>query len=306
MEDVPYLGETLRRWRVGPSTFLALPERGARLMHWNITHGDGTVRDVLHWPELPSLADFTKARGGNPILFPFCARSFDRGAIHRWRTPDGVSRPMPMHGLARQGVFRLTHANDRGFTAVFVPGDEARAAYPFDYEFSVTYRFEPLGLACECTLDNLGKSPLPWCAGHHFYFAVPWHDGAVRDDYAIRIPAARRLRQDAAGQLVAGPPLALEENLANPALVDTLHTALQGHEAVLGEEHGPGRVIVRLGETAVPPPEATFVTWTVADDSPFYCVEPWMGPPNAPETKVGLHWVPPGKTQRFAVSITVR
>ena len=50
MEKIPYLGQTLTRWRVGDSTFVALPERGARLMYWNITMGDGSVRDVSSGP----------------------------------------------------------------------------------------------------------------------------------------------------------------------------------------------------------------------------------------------------------------
>src|ERR1700735_4403467 len=106
MEKTPYSGQTLIRWRVGGSTFMALPERGARLMNWNIAMGDGSVRDVIHWPEIASLDEFTKARGGNPILFPFCARSFDRGEPGFWRDARGIRRPMPMHGLAREGAAR--------------------------------------------------------------------------------------------------------------------------------------------------------------------------------------------------------
>ncbi|MSU51793.1 MAG: aldose epimerase [Opitutaceae bacterium] len=306
MEKIPYLGQTLTRWRVGQSTFLALPEKGARLMNWNLTLGDGSVRDVLYWPESGSLEDFAKVRGGNPILFPFNGRTFDRGDIHFWRAADGVRRPMPMHGFARQGDFKLTRLDARSFAAQFVPGEEARAAYPFDYEFTVTYRFEPLGFTCEFRLKNLGADPLPWSAGHHFYFTVPWSEGARRDDYLIRIPATKRLRQDAAGQLIPGPPLQIDEELANRALLDTLHTGLRSHEVVFGEKGRPGDVVVRLGTAKVPPPEATFVTWSPADDSPYYCVEPWMGPANAAEHKIGLHVVRPGQTQNFVVAVAIK
>lgn len=306
MEKVPYQGQTLTRWRVGHSTFLAMPERGARLMNWNVTLGDGSVRDVLYWPEDADFNDFAKVRGGNPILFPFNARVFDRGDIHFWRAADGVRRPMPMHGLARQGDFKVVRADARGFTAQFIPGEEAKHCYPYDYEFTVTYRFEPVGLSCEFALLNLGREPLPWSAGHHFYFTLPWTDGTARKDYAIRIPAAKRLRQDQTGALIAGPELGNEENLANPALIDALHTHLRSNEVVFGEKDRPGDVIVRLGTEKVPPAQATFVTWTFADDSPYYCVEPWMGPPNAPEHKVGLYQVSPGDTQKFTVSVTVK
>ncbi len=305
MEKIPYLGQTLIRWRAGGSTFLALPELGARLMNWNMELGDGSVRDVIHWPEITSLADFQKVRGGNPILFPFCARSFDRGDAGFWRDARGVRRPMPMHGFARQGEFRATRVDAVGFDAVLVPGAEAKASYPFHYEFRVAYRFAALGLTCTLALENLGDEPLPWSAGHHFYFKLPWSEGSSRGDYIMRIDAARRLRQDATGQLVAGPQLRVNERMDNPALVDTFHTALRSPDAVFGEKGLPSDVTVRLGDETVPSPGATFVTWTQADDSPFYCVEPWMGPANAAEHRLGLHHVAPGATETFTVRVTV-
>jgi galactose mutarotase-like enzyme len=306
MEKIPYLGRTLLRWRVGSSVFLALPELGARLMNWNITLGDGSVRDVLYWPEVAALDGFEKVRGGNPVLFPFAGRSFDRGDINFWRDAAGVRRPMPMHGLARQGNFEIDQTDDHGFIARFVPGAEARACYPFEYGFTVAYRFEPLGLACEFTLENLGSEPLPWCAGHHFYFTVPWSEGSRREDYVIRIPAGRRLRWDAAGKLVPGPVLQEEESLGQPGLIDTFHTALRSNQIVFGEKGRHGDVVVRLGTADVPPPGATVVTWTAADDSPFFCVEPWMGPANSMENKLGLQLVPPGNSGKFSVSVHLR
>ncbi len=307
MEKVPYLGETLTRWNVGSSTFLALPERGARLMHWHVTLGDGSVRDIIHWPDLENIEDGVKARGGNPILFPFNARTFDQGDIHFWRDPAGVRRPMPMHGIARQGRFKVNRVDDRGFSATFEPDDAAREAYPFDYEFTVVYRFAPLGLTCEFILKNTGDKPLPWSAGHHFYFAVPWEDGKTRGDYQIKLPAAKTLRQDAQGKLQPGPALKPVESLANPALVDTFHLGLKSNTVTVTPVDGAegGSLTVRNGLESVPASEATFVTWTLDAQSPFYCIEPWMGPPNAPETKTGLHWVAPGQSQSYVVEVTV-
>ena len=49
MEQISYLGKSLTRWQVGKSTFLAWPEKGARLMSWNHQLGDwfGARRDLL-------------------------------------------------------------------------------------------------------------------------------------------------------------------------------------------------------------------------------------------------------------------
>jgi galactose mutarotase-like enzyme len=307
MEKVSHLGHTLTRWRVGQSTFLAFPEKGARLMNWNLTLGDGSVRDIVYWPELTHLDDFFKNRGGNPILFPFNARTFDRGDIHFWRAADGIRRPMPMHGLARQADFVVTRLDAAGFTARLTPNAETRVCYPYEFEFNVTYRFAALGLTCEFALTNHGHEPLPWSAGHHFYFTMPWTEGTNRADYLIRIPATRRHQQDQkTGQLVPGPMLNLEEPLSNPALIDTQHTALKSNEVVFGERGRPGDITVRIGTAKVPPPDATFVTWTLDDAAPYYCVEPWMGPPNAAEHKVGLHFVKPGETEKFTVSVAVK
>jgi galactose mutarotase-like enzyme len=305
MERIPYFGQTLIRWRIGGSTFMALPEKGARLMNWTLEMGDGSLRDVIHWPEIASLDGFHRVRGGNPVLFPFVARTFDRGDLGFWRDAKGVRRPMPVHGFARQGEFRATRIDAVGFEAVLVPGDEARASYPFEYEFRVEYRFSAYGLRCTFSLENLGREPLPWCAGHHFYFTLPWSEGGRRRDYVIGIPAGTRMRQDAAGQLIAGPRLASHVPMDNPDLVDTFHMALKGPEVTFGERGLPGDVTVRLGSEDSVPEGAAFVTWTQADDSPFYCVEPWMGPANAPEHKVGLHLVPPGGRDVFTVGVAV-
>lgn len=142
--------------------------------------------------------------------------------------------------------------------------------------------------------------------GHHFYFTLPWSEGAARGDYLIRIPAGRRLRQDfKSGRLVPGPALGEQENMANPDLLDTIHTELRGPEVVFGEKGRPGDIALRIGTATTPPADATFVTWTADDQAPFFCVEPWMGPPNAPENRLGLHWVQPGMTEKFTVDVRI-
>ncbi|MCX6938496.1 MAG: aldose epimerase [Verrucomicrobia bacterium] len=309
LDTVTHLGETLHRWRVGSSTYLACPERGARLMNWNLALADGTIRDVIHWPENATFENFASVRGGNPILFPFNARTFDQGEIHRWRTPGGEKLPMPMHGLARQGRFALEHADVSGFSALFQPDAAALAAYPYAYEFRVSYRFGPASLTCEFDLKNLDARPLPWSAGHHFYFTAPWEPGRTRDDYRLEMPATRHLRQNLSGQLVPGPALPTAASLANPDWIDTFHLGLTRPTATLapatGDRAGAIQISLSLDKKSPPPPDATFVTWSASPDAPFYCIEPWMGPPNAPETGVGLHLVPPGKTQSFIVEVAL-
>jgi galactose mutarotase-like enzyme len=112
-----------------------------------------------------------------------------------WRAPDGTDVPCPCT-VPRQGAFELTRADAGGFSAQLKPTAADREAYPYDYEFAVDYRFEPLGFYVELSLRNRGRTPIPWSAGHHFYFTIPWTDGLTRDDYAVRIPSRRVAKQD--------------------------------------------------------------------------------------------------------------
>jgi len=303
MERIPYLGHTLFKWQVGASTYLALPELGARLMNWNVTLGDSTVRDILYWPETDTLENIASIRGGNPILFPFSGRTYDQGEIYHWRADDGVRRPMPMHGLARQGKFRPIRLDDRGFSALFLPDAAAQVAYPYDYEFVVSYRFEALSIFVELQLTNLGRTPMPWSAGHHFYFTLPWSVGRTRQDYTLETSATKYLQRDERGGLYPAPQVSAQENLANKNLIDLIHTDLRRDTFTVTERPSGSQLLFRSGMANEPSRELAVVTWTQDENAPYYCIEPWMGPPNAPENKVGVHRVASGQTQKFYVEI---
>lgn len=303
LESVEYLGRQLHRWTIGPSSFLAAPELGARLMNWHLSLPDGSVREVIHWPEMKSYADFAKLRGGNPILFPFSARTFDQGEIHMWRDTNGTRRHMPMHGIARQGKFEITRLHDAGFTAAFRPNADDQSVYPYDYEFTVSYRFSALSLAVEFALHNRDRQPIPWSAGHHFYFAVPWREGTSRGDYTLSLSADKVVRQLADGNLSPAGQPPPSYRLDDPAALDQIHFGLSSPEATIS--NGSESVRIRILCDSPLPDWATWVTWSESTSAPYFCVEPWMGPPNSPEHRIGYHLVRPKHTQKFVVQIDV-
>lgn len=305
MEQIDYLGTKINRWQIGASTFLASPERGARLMNWNISLPDGGYRDVIHWPELASIDGFVKARGGNPILFPFSARTFDEGDIQYWKDPSGARRPMPMHGFTRDGTFETTVIDSHGFTARLQPSMAARQAYPYEYDFDVIYRFCEKEIIVEFRLSNHDTKTIPWSAGHHFYFNLPWHDGTTRGNYALTHTARKACRQNPDGSLDPLPRPATQSLISNNELVDRIHYDLQSSIVRCTCLEDDSMVEVEIGTEKHPDPGYALVTWTETDDSPFFCIEPWMGPPNSPENKIGLHTVPPGESRAFSVSVRV-
>ena len=146
MEKIDFDGVALRRWSCGSSTYVARPELGARLMNWNLRMADGSMRDVIHWPENADYSKFVEVQGGNPFLFPFSARTFHAGNIGQWKDASGVIRPMPLHGFARYGQFEIISIDENGFTAELQADEVAAAAYPFNYRFTVRYIFKEVSL----------------------------------------------------------------------------------------------------------------------------------------------------------------
>ncbi|WOO42104.1 hypothetical protein [Rubellicoccus peritrichatus] len=305
METIEVEGKQIRKWKVGASTFLAWPEAGSRLMNWHVQMADGSIRDVIHWPENANYDDIAHVRGGNPVLFPFSARTFCEGEIGFWKAPDGIRRPMQIHGYARDGKFELTSSSEKGFLATFIPSDACREAYPYQYKFCVRYRFEELSFIVDFELKNEDEQPIPWSAGHHFYFSLPWHEELSRKDYHVNIPAKKAFRQDVDGKLVPIKDFKQDSGFDDPAISDLIHCKLKHNAVILGPKSGEEALEILVGEHTVPSPWTTVVTWTMDDDSPFYCVEPWMGPPNSPEHKQGLHFVDPGKTEVFSVKVAL-
>lgn len=308
MEIVELGGQKIGKWNVGASTYLALPQHGARLLNWHVKLADGSVRDVIHWPEDANWQNVAKVRGGNPILFPFCARCYDDGDVERWRDAQGRRLPMPRNGIARQGNFTLTESSPTGFTARFQNDtDAAFSAYPFQYTFEVRYRFEELALHVDLSLTNADKDDIPWSAGHHFYFALPWHANLSRSDYRIQLQAKKAFRQADDGSLIDVGVPERETALDDLELIDRCHARFKQPQIQFGPKGGDEDITLWLGGQAAgtPNPWHSLTTWTEADDSPFYCVEPWMGPPNAPGHGKGLHWVRPGQTQIFSTTVSV-
>ncbi len=306
MQTISFKGKQIRKWTLGASTFLAWPEVGARLMNWNLTLADGTVRDIIHWPEDANMDAMAKVRGGNPVLFPFSARTFHDGQIYKWQDPEGVVRDMPLHGFARDGVFRIESINEGGFLAVLEPSEKAKEIYPYNYEFSVRYRFSELALTVDFILSNYDKKPLPWSAGNHFYFQLPWHAATTRKDYRIILPAKKAFHHNFDnGQLVSVKEFNEQTSFDDPDLIDRIHCKLKSNKVSFGPRSGEEDIHVSIGAGPSVPPWTAVTTWTEKPDSPFYCVEPWMGPPNSPEHKNGLHFVQPGKTEIFTVEVSL-
>jgi galactose mutarotase-like enzyme len=301
-EDAQDSGWAVKRCHIGSSTFTLAPQAGCRLMRWEVRSHEAT-REVLYWPDDCTGMAPAAVRGGNPILFPFAGRSFHKGLENNWRHPDGEVLPMPRNGFARSSAFHIVEQTDHSLTAELEPDSEARQAYPFLYRFRVRYTFSELALQVDLLLRNEDKQPIPWSAGHHFYFTLPWHRAARRNDYQLHMEARKAAYPGPDGTLVAQKLRDTCHDFADPALSDRIHWDLRRPVVSFGPKSGEQDVHLRF--TSAHARSHAVVTWTESAGSPFYCIEPWMGPANAAGHGNGLHWVEQGSEAAFSVELSL-
>ena len=288
----------------GASLLRIAPQAGGRLLSWHI---DG--QQVIHWPDVADWSQPAKIRGGNPLLFPFLGRHRVDGQIGRWRDAEGTVRDLPMHGFARDLPFTAsvepasaTHSTTVRMT--LADSDATRAGYPFGFRFEAAYRLaDDHTLDVELTTVNTGDTPLPYYAGHHFYFSLPH---TQRSETVLELPHTRRCYQQPDGSISAPEPGEPSYTLDETRILDRFH-CLDGlpQRPVRLVAPGLNRTITIDLQRPGSVPWYAVTTWTEAAESDFYCIEPWLGLPDAIHNGQGLRWLEPGQTETAALRITV-
>lgn len=284
----------------GASLLRVAPQAGGRLLSWHI---DG--QSVIYWPDDANWAEPARVRGGNPLLFPFLGRHRVDGDIGRWRDAEGTVRDVPMHGFARDLPFAAQpDADSHGVRLTLTDSEATRAGYPFGFRFEATYRLaDAHTLDVALTTTNTGTEPLPYYAGHHFYFTLP-HD--QRAETVLELPRTQRRHQLPDGTISTPEPGAQRYTLDEARIHDRFH-CLDGAPDTPVRVIAPGlnrTITIDLRRPGSVPWYAV-TTWTERPESDFYCVEPWLGLPDAIHNGLGLRWLAPGATEEAALRITV-
>jgi galactose mutarotase-like enzyme len=262
------------------------PDHGANLATWE---HDG--RPVI----LPPTSINGKIRGGDPILFPFIARHFVDGKKELWRGLDGTVRPMPMHGFARTAKFAAVDDPVADSLRMrLTDSDETRPLFPFSFQFDVVVTLlsaSRVEIRFETT--NRGKTSMPYDAGHHFYLAVPHQE---RADFALDLPCASWGRQNPDGSIAREAAAATLLHLDDAALIDRFQIQPLAEDITLLNTRTERRLVLELRHPGSVPWYAV-TTWTESPTSDFFCVEPWLGLPNAIHHGEGLRHLGPGQME---------
>jgi galactose mutarotase-like enzyme len=275
---------------LGDDRVLVSPGHGARVLRW-----ERAGREIITWPKEADWSKILKVRGGNPVLFPFIARHFVDGKNEFWRDSSGTVRPMPQHGFVRDANFAVVEdgATD-SIRMRLTDSSETREIYPFSFQFDVVVTLLPgsrLEIRFETT--NTGPDTLPYYAGHHFYFALPHTE---RADWTLHLPCAAWGRQSPDGAIVREPATASDLRLDDASIIDRFQIEPRTGNITLQNNKSGQRLVFELNQAGSVPWYAV-TTWTQAPDSDFYCIEPWLGLPNAIHHGEGLRKVATGTTE---------
>jgi galactose mutarotase-like enzyme len=294
MNNIRFQNQSICELRDGDAQVLIAPHFGARLLKW--TQGE---REIIFWPDN---ADWSSAqavahtRGGNPILFPFVGRHCVNGELGKWRDENGVVRDLPMHGFARDLPFSVVESDARNLRMRLEASEQTRAMYPFEFRFDVVYRLSGSTLEAVFETTNLGDVPLPYYAGHHFYLAIKH---ATRADWEITLPCKTWGRQNIDGSPRLCPAQNTVTTLADDDLLDRFHLDFTEPRVLLENEISKGQIVIDwLPEYSLLWHDVT--TWTSAPDADYFCVEPWLGLPDAIHHGHGLRHIAPGATETVA------
>ncbi len=204
---------------------------------------------------------------------PLCFPSF--GPLENNEFIVGKNKyPMNQHGFIRDSSFDMKVTDPGLLTCVFSSNEETLQHYPFDFEFTVTYRALRTGLAIRFQFKNCDSVAIPLAPGVHPYFAVAdsnaisFTTGAISgndnsDEYGITLiedspvfEIVDELDNGLCQLAVKGTP---DMHLTNHNLDTTIIET--GHDESVVMESDP-KVFNRM------------TIWRKAEDVPYICVEP--------------------------------
>ncbi len=278
-----------------------LPDRGGMGVSFRIID-QGASRELLYVQSALWELSSVDACGGWPFLFPICGRLKHDGQLEHY-LHDGEVYRMPIHGFGPRAAWTASSESDDELQLSLTDNEDTYACYPFRFRVVLTYQVKSKELTCRQEIENRGDNPMPYYAGFHPYFLTPpASDGkdAVQVDFE---PAERLLYNEDLTQVVGSTnPLTFPASVAQPELNEQLHRLGPNTTAHIIYPDGLTLHLEARGQGTDDHP-FPYVQLYTKENKPFFCVEPWMGVPNALNTGEGVRWLQPGQRETAIISL---
>lgn len=266
---------------VGYSIRAQLPEGERELLYLHDFFWDKT------WSDLP---------GGWPFLFPVCAR-LERNGKPGHYLYDGHVYELPIHGFSWCLPWEVLGCDDQSLILSLEDNEQTRALYPFSFKVTLTYHIENDRLICEQAYENRGDHSLPYYAGFHPYFLTPPINKGKSEVFLNYQPARRFIYNDRMTDIIGEQPVfKTPVSITDPAINEQLTQLSKERKIHLGYPEGFELILEAKG--VEDSDLFTYVQLYTIPEKPFFCVEPWMGFPNALNTVSGVRWLKPGQSEK--------
>lgn len=244
------------------------------------------------------------------IIFPFVGRL--RGGYY---TLDGKRYEMKTHGVLRYKPFNVRARSADTVVLDNVADEATRAAYPFDFAYSVTYSLAGNRLTTTLCAENTGSKTMPFMLGGHPAYALDRVEKENETDTAgnyIRfdktLPLSYYTLDETGGYITGTAPFEntgeIELSKAFFRKYDTL--MLMGVKGPVTLKRKRYELIFDIGEPPV------LALWSYPDFGAYVCVEPWYGRPDSVEPereltrKPEMRFLEPGKRFAYTYSVEIR
>jgi len=211
--------------------------------------------------------------GQAPNLFPFVGK-VNNGTY----TFEGESYNISKHGFARTSEFEIVAQSESSVTYRLSQSDSTLAAYPFNFDFDITYVFDENALRVVYDVMNNSQTVMPFSVGAHPAFACNWTDGDSITDYYLQFDE----KETCPYIQFNGVALSHEEHEALFES-DTLEVtnSMFDVDALIFRGLKSNAVTLRskLSEKSVRVeyPGFTYLGIWSKPKAPYLCIEPWYG-----------------------------
>ncbi len=279
----------------GGSFVTCVPERGGILTSIVMPGGEAP-RELLYHHDFLWNETIDDLPGAWPFCFPVCARLERDGQVGVYNY-DGQQYHLSIHGFAWQLPWDIELDADDMFTLVLRDNEQTRQQYPFEFEIRLQYKIEDGRLLCRQTYTNRGNKAMPYNAGFHPYFLTPIPQMGKANVSLNYNPQRRFVYNDRLTDIVGET-----DCFATPVSIATAEINEQltqvGADKTAFLTFPDGDKIEMTAEGVEDEDLFPFIQLYTMAEKPFFCIEPWMGQPNAMNSVLGMRWLEPGQSEQ--------
>lgn len=283
----------------GAARAVLLPSRGGLLSELELARKDGSQQKILWLPSDFAPEGDSWPGGGAPLLFPFAGRVFHQEQPFRYALQEQVFA-MPLHGFAHNMAWQILASGPSHALLQLEATAKTRIAYPYDFVLRAHYQLTPQQLNLAIEVQHLGQhqQPMPVALGWHPYFCVA-ATGSVPHLKTYARQEIPVLSNGAAGQVQS---LDAKRNgpITQPGLANLILAELGEAQASLIDPISDDSISI----TWSPKELCRYLVLWSRDPATFFCVEPWMGLPDAVNNGQGVVWLDAGKSLSLRLAIT--